>query len=81
MSKSIYSIPDSVEAYVGECFVTQQIAMSHPLCNIQQSIDWLIKPVGTLISRIQSSTSVNQNIDLPNFIVSVDTFLIVSNTI
>jgi hypothetical protein len=30
--------------------------MSHPLCNIQQSIDWLIKPVGKFISRIQSST-------------------------
>ena len=29
--------------------------MTHPLCNVEQSLDWLMKPVGKLISRIYTS--------------------------
>ena len=54
-SKTNYQVPESVDDYLGK-FVTHPVAMSHPLCNIEQSVNWLVKPVGKLIDRIYSST-------------------------
>ena len=55
MSMLGYAIPVSVLESVQYDFYTHQTPMMHPLCNVEQSLDWLMKPVGKLISRIYTS--------------------------
>ena len=59
ISKSTFCVPESVDLHVHSIFVTHQVVMNHPLCNIQQNVDWLIKPVGNSINRIDSSLGKN----------------------
>lgn len=54
VSSAQYCMPVSVS---NRCtnFDTYLVPMKHPLCQIEQSIDWLIKPVNNLLDRIKSS--------------------------
>jgi len=53
-STSSYVVPQSVDDRLGGCFCTHTVAMSHPLCNIEQGVNWLAPSVGNLINRIHS---------------------------
>ncbi len=55
LSTSVFAIPHSVEDNVGSSFETHKVAMDHHLCNLKQSTEWLIKPVGKLLSRMHAS--------------------------
>jgi hypothetical protein len=55
MSSSHYRVPSSVAQRVVNSN-THSAAMSHPLAMVEQDIHWLIKPVGNLLDRIQSSS-------------------------
>jgi hypothetical protein len=55
VSKKISATPQSVD---NRCvfYEVHQCVLNHPLCNIEQKVEWLIKPVGNLINRIHSAT-------------------------
>jgi hypothetical protein len=54
VSKKISATPQSVD---NRCvfYEVHQCVLNHPLCNIEQKVEWLIKPVGNLINRIHSA--------------------------
>lgn len=54
VSTSIFAIPKSVNDC---CFVYthHSIVMDHPLCNVEQDVQWLVKPVGNLLNRMHAS--------------------------
>jgi hypothetical protein len=49
VSKKISATPQSVD---NRCvfYEVHQCVLNHPLCNIEQKVEWLIKPVGNLIN-------------------------------
>lgn len=49
-----YCVPASVDNRVAE-YETHHAVMDHTLCNIEEETDWLIKPVGNLINRINAA--------------------------
>ena len=54
-SQTKYSIPTNIMIRCAN-FTTYAIPMDHPLCNVEQSTNWLIKPAAHLLNRIRSAT-------------------------
>ena len=55
VSNKICAMPKSVEDRCVGFFEIHQCVLNHPLCNIEQKADWLSKPVGNLINRMNSA--------------------------
>jgi hypothetical protein len=55
ISLSTFVIPQSVYDRHRYC-QNHPIAMNHPLCNVEQSVKWLVKPVAILLDHMHSST-------------------------
>jgi hypothetical protein len=51
LSTTEFAVPKSIEDNVGAIFKTHDSVMSHELCNIRQSTQWLIKQVNKLLMK------------------------------
>ena len=56
ISQSKYCIPNVLHRKLDN-HISYDIVIDHPLCNIQMDIDWLLKPVSNLVSKIQATQS------------------------
>jgi len=52
-----FSVPESVELRVLLTYELHLAVMDHPLCNLEDKWNWLVKSVGNLINRIKSAAS------------------------
>ena len=88
-SQSKYSIPTNIMIRCAN-FTTYAIPMDHPLCNVEQTTNWLIKPAAHLLNRIHSATkrrsslkgaSLGQDLFICSAYISADKFVTSSDDI